>query len=116
MLHPLLENDICKCAHSGIVQMKSGSKSLLTINNVGVITINDLAQASIVGCTNNISGVPAPCTKLVNMPVSITSSLIDVGGQKVVLAEKISQITTDKGSPLMLQGIPKASGVFEVDK
>lgn len=116
MFHPLLETDICKCAHSGIVQVKSSSKNLFGINNVGVITINDLAQASIVGCTNNISGVAAPCTKLVNIPISTTSSLIDIGGEKVVLAEKIGQITTDKGSPLILQGNPKANGLLEVDK
>lgn len=116
MPHPLLETDMCKCAHSGIVQLKSNNKNLLSINNIGVITLSDLAQASIIGCTNNIAGVPAPCTKLVNMPNSIASSLLNLNGQQVVLAENMSQVTTDKGSPITIQGSPKAKGFFEISK
>ncbi|WP_181881899.1 hypothetical protein [Helicobacter sp. MIT 14-3879] len=78
MPHPLLEDDKIECIHKGKLILQSSTKDLLEINNAGVITINDLKQASIVGCFNNIVGIPSPRTKLVNIPESITSSLLKV--------------------------------------
>lgn len=115
MPHPLLETDSIECAHKGKVMFQSSTKDILCVEDVGMISLQDLANASIVGCTNNIVGVPSPCTKLANIPTSITSILLEVNNQKIVLAESISQVITDKGSPLILQGEPKAKDIFEVE-
>lgn len=85
-------------------------------NDAGLISLQDLANAVIIGCTNNIAGIPNPCTKLANIPNSITSSLLEIDNQKIVLAQAISQVLTDKGSPLILQGEPKAKDIFEIDE
>ena len=85
-------------------------------NDAGMISLQDLANVSIVGCTNNIAGVPSPCTKLANIPNSICSTLLEIDNQKIVLAQAISQVLTDKGSPLILQGKPKAKDIFELDE
>lgn len=116
MPHPLLETDICECMHKGRVVLNSSTKDLLDVENSGVITIDDLSKATILGCMNNIAGIPMPCTKLLNIPQSITSQSLNVNGQKVVIAEFINQITTDKGSPLILQGEAKAKGFLELDE
>jgi len=36
--------------------------------------------------------------------------------EKAVLAECISQVLTDKGSPIFLQGEPKAKGILEIEQ
>ena len=84
--------------------------------DAGVISLNDLVNAVIIGCTNNIAGIPNPCTKLVSIPNSITSSLLEIDNQKIVLAQTISQVITDKGSPLILQEEPKAKDILELDE
>lgn len=116
MPHPLLESDSLECIHKGKVLLQSSHKDFLNIKNVGIITLGDLKNASIAGCTNNIAGVLVPCSKLASIPESIASSLLEIKGQKVVLAELISQVLTDKGSPLILQGNPQAKGVFEIQE
>ena len=85
-------------------------------NDAGMISLSDLANASIIGCANNIAGVPSPCTKLVSIPNSICSTLLEIDNQKIVLAQAISQVLTDKGSPIILQGEPKAKDIFEIDE
>ncbi|MGX2973349.1 hypothetical protein [Helicobacter sp. T3_23-1059] len=42
--------------------------------------------------------------------------MLEINNQKIVLAQAISQVLTDKGSPLILQGQPKAKDIFEVDE
>ncbi|STQ84427.1 lipase family protein [Helicobacter fennelliae] len=84
--------------------------------DAGAISLQDLANAVIIGCANNIAGIPSPCTKLANIPNSITSSLLEIDNQKIVLAQAISQVITDKGSPLILQGEPKAKDILELDE
>lgn len=116
MPHPLLETDSCECMHKGKVTLESSTKDFLSVNDAGMITINDLLNASIVGCTNTLAGVPAPCTKLINVPSSIVSSLLQVNKQKIVLSEYINQVSTDKGSPLNLTGESKAKGIFEISQ
>ena len=120
-LNPLLESDTLECAHKGKVLLQSSTKDIMCVqdssnNDAGMISLGDLANATIVGCTNNIAGVPSPCTKLVNIPNSICSTLLEVDNQKIVLAQAISQVLTDKGSPLILQGKPKAKDIFELDE
>ena len=120
-LNPLLETDSVECAHKGKVLLQSSTKDLMCVqdssgNDAGMISLNDLANATIVGCTNNIAGVPSPCAKLVNIPNSICSTLLEINNQKIIIAQAISQILTDKGSPLILQGEPKAKNIFELDE
>ena len=121
MPNPLLESDNIECPHKGKVLLQSTTKDLMCVqdssgNDAGMISLDDLANATIIGCTNNIAGVPSPCTKLVNIPNSICSILLEINNQKIVLAQAISQVLTDKGSPLILQGEPKAKDIFEVDE
>lgn len=114
---PLLESDKLECIHKGKVLLKSSIGNLLSINNAGAITLQDLSQANIIGCQNQILGVPAPCTKLIiSTPESITSTLLEVNKEKIVLTEYINQVLTDKGSPLSLQESPKAKGLFEIEQ
>ena len=121
MPHPLLESDSLECPHKGKVLLQSSTKDLMCVqdssgNDAGMISLDDLANATIIGCTNNIAGVPSPCTKLVNIPNSICAILLEINNQKIVLAQAISQVLTDKGSPLILQGEPKAKDIFEIDE
>ena len=121
MPHPLLETDSLECPHKGKILLQSSTKDIMCVQdssnqNAGMISLQDLANASIIGCTNNIAGVPSPCTKLVNIPTSICSTLLEIDNQKIVLAQAISQVLTDKGSPLILQGEPKAKDIFEIDE
>ena len=120
-LNPLLETDKIECIHKGKVIFQSSTKDLMCVQDssgtdAGVINLQDLANAVIIGCTNNIAGIPNPCTKLVSIPNSITSSLLEIDNQKIVLAQAISQVITDKGSPLILQGEPKAKDILELDE
>ena len=120
-LNPLLESDTLECAHKGKVLLQSSTKDIMCVqdssnNDAGMISLGDLANATIVGCTNNIAGVPSPCTKLVNIQNSICSTMLEINNQKIVLAQAISQVLTDKGSPLILQGQPKAKDIFELDE
>ena len=120
-LNPLLETDKIECIHKGKVIFQSSTKDLMCVQDsngtdAGVINLQDLANAVIIGCTNNIAGIPNPCTKLANIPNSITSSLLEIDNQKIVLAKSISQVITDKGSPLILQGEPKAKDILELDE
>ena len=120
-LNPLLETDKIECIHKGKVIFQSSTKDLMCVQDssgtdAGVINLQDLANAVIIGCTNNIAGIPNPCTKLVSIPNSITSSLLEIDNQKIVLAQTISQVITDKGSPLILQGEPKAKDILELDE
>ena len=121
MPHPLLESDCVECAHKGKVLLQSSTKDIMCVqdssgNDAGMISLQDLANATIVGCTNNIAGAPSPCTKLVNIPTSICSTLLEINNQKIIIAQAISQVLTDKGSPLILQGEPKAKDIFELDE
>ena len=120
-LNPLLETDKIECIHKGKVLLQSSTKDLMCVQDssgtdAGAISLQDLANAVIIGCTNNIAGIPNPCTKLVSIPNSITSSLLEIDNQKIVLAQAISQVITDKGSPLILQGEPKAKDILELDE
>ena len=42
MLHPLLESDKLECIHKGKVLLQSSISNLLSINNAGAITLQDL--------------------------------------------------------------------------
>ncbi|WP_245596269.1 hypothetical protein [Helicobacter rodentium] len=115
MPHPLLESDICECSHKGKVIFPSSHKNFLLVTEAGILTPSDLSKAKIIGCTNPIIK-GGPCTKLVSIPESITTNLLIIENEKAVLAECISQVLTDKGSPIFLQGEPKAKGILEIER
>lgn len=90
-LNPLLESDNIECAHKGKVLLQSSTKDLMCVQDssgtdAGVISLQDLANVVIIGCTNNIAGIPNPCTKLVSIPNSICSTLLEINNQKIVKA------------------------------
>ncbi|RDU58695.1 hypothetical protein CQA44_12295, partial [Helicobacter sp. MIT 14-3879] len=63
-LHPLLEDDEIKCPHNGIVKLKSKLGKSIKSNNIPIILESDLLYSSIIGCSNNIAGIPSPCTQV----------------------------------------------------
>ena len=114
MPHPLLETDTLQCAHQGRITLTSSTKGLFSINNAGVISLDDLSKASI-SCPNPITN-GGPCSKIANIPQSVSSKMLEIDSQKIVLCENISLVTTDKGVPLKLSGEPQAKGYFEIDE
>ncbi|TLD94263.1 hypothetical protein LS80_010265 [Helicobacter trogontum] len=61
MLHPILEDDEIKCPHNGVVKLKSNKGKPFTSKGIPLVLESDLLHSSIIGCTNNIAGVPTPC-------------------------------------------------------
>ncbi|WP_394966783.1 hypothetical protein [uncultured Helicobacter sp.] len=61
LLHPILEDDEIKCPHNGVVKLKSNKGKPFTSKGIPMILESDLLHSSIIGCTNNIAGVPTPC-------------------------------------------------------
>ena len=114
MPYPLLESDTLQCAHGGSITLTSSTKEFFSINNTGVISLKDLANANI-ACPNPTTSGGA-CTKIATIPQAIASKILTIDSQKIVLCEHISLVTTDKGSPLSLQGTPKAKGYFEIEE
>ena len=56
-LNPLLESDSVECTHKGKVLLQSNTKDLMCVqdsnnNDAGMISLQDLANATIVGCAN----------------------------------------------------------------
>ncbi|WP_338074419.1 hypothetical protein [Helicobacter trogontum] len=64
MLHPILEDDEIKCPHNGVVKLKSNKGKSFTSKGIPLVLESDLLHSSIMGCTNNIAGVPTPCTSV----------------------------------------------------
>ena len=62
MLHPVLEDNEIKCPHGGVVKLKSNKGKSFKSQGIPMILESDLLNSSIIGCTNNILGVPTPCT------------------------------------------------------
>ena len=62
-LHPILEDNEIKCPHNGIVKLKSIKGKNFKSNNISMILESDLLNSPIIGCANNILGVPNPCTQ-----------------------------------------------------
>lgn len=112
-MKPLLENDKVVCAHNGMVQLKSDKGKDLNVDGNPVITKSDLMNASISGCTHNIAGVPKPCTKITQIPDNALSTLIETGGEAVVLEDMLSMVMTDNGVPLQLQGNQEKSLILD---
>ena len=104
MLCPVLEDDVLMCPHGGQVQLKSNKGKPFKSNGVPLILEPDLINAPISGCSNNILGVPTPCTTVAVIPPAALS-MKKFNGEKAVMQDYASMIMTDKGVPL--QCIPK---------
>lgn len=112
-MKPLLENDILTCAHNGIVQLKSNLGADLNVDGAGVITKSDLLNAAIIGCSNNIAGIPKPCLKIAQIPPNALSQNLLVNDEEIVLEDMISSILTDNSVPLQMPSKKEKS--LEVD-
>ena len=100
LLYPVLEDDVIMCPHGGRVQLKSIKGKPFQSDGVPIILEPDMQNALISGCTNNILGVPTPCTMVVNIPPAALS-LKTLNGEKAVMQDYVSLIMTDKGFPLI---------------
>jgi len=114
--NPLLESDMITCIHNGIVQLKSHNGALFEIEGVAVITQRDLLNAKIIGCANNIAGVPSPCSMVAMIPLSAVSCMLEINNDGVIFRSQVSTILTDKGFPLILQNKSPNNDVFLDDK
>lgn len=103
-LCPVLEDDVLICPHGGTVQLKANKGKPFKSQGVPLILEPDLINAPISGCSNNILGVPQPCTMVAVIPPAALS-LKKLNGEKAVMQDYVSMIMTDKGVPL--QCIPK---------
>ena len=63
-LHPILEDNEIKCPHNGVVQLKSNKGKSFKSKDIPMILESDLLNSFIIGCTNNIAGVPTPCMQI----------------------------------------------------
>lgn len=102
MLTPLLKGDKVTCMHGGEVMLVSQDGEPFCNDSDSFILGNDLLQASITGCNNNILGVPRPCTKIVLVPPSALS-ITKFNNQGVVIQEHLQTIMTDNMVGLMLK-------------
>lgn len=116
-LNPLLESDAIECAHKGKIVAFSSNK-LLEIDGSCALTKQDLLNAKIIGCTHQIAGFLKPCQAITIIPESALSTMLEIEGDKVILAQRITQIFTDNGAPLQFAkgAEPKAKDIFELDE
>lgn len=103
-LCPVLEDDVIMCPHGGQVQLKSNKGKPFKSQGVPLILEPDLINAPISGCSNNVLGVPQPCTMVAVIPPAALS-MKKLNSEKAVMQDYVSMIMTDKGVPL--QCIPK---------
>ena len=102
---PLLQSDKVSCIHGGKLNLISNNGKTLSLNGKGAIVKSDLLNAKIIGCPNNILGVPTPCMAVLNIPENALNKNLNIENECVINAEMISLITTDKGFPLKLEGV-----------
>ena len=100
MLHPILEDTEIKCPHNGIVQLKANKGKPFTSKGIPLVLESDLLNASIIGCTNNIAGVPTPCTSVAVILPS-ARGLKKFNDDYPIMQDLVSSgCLTDKGFPL----------------
>ena len=101
MLHPILEDTEIKCPHNGIVQLKANKGKPFTSKGIPLVLESDLLNASIIGCTNNIAGVPTPCTSVAVILPS-ARGLKKFNDDYPIMQDLVaSGCLTDKGFPLI---------------
>ena len=101
MLHPVLEYNEIKCPHGGIVKLKSNKGKSFKSKGIPMILESDLLNSQIIGCTNNILGVPTPCT-LISSILPTARALKKYNGDYPIMQDLVNgNIFTDKGFPLI---------------
>ncbi|SQC36460.1 lipase family protein [Helicobacter fennelliae] len=108
MLHPILEDNEIKCPHNGVVQLKSNLGKSITDKNIPFILESDLLNSPIIGCTNNIAGVPTPCTQVAFILPS-ARALKKHNGDYPIMQDLVSSgVFSDKGFPLICTPKPNS--------
>ena len=101
MLHPILEDNEIKCPHNGVVKLKSNKGKSFTSKGIPMVLESDLLNASIIGCTNNIAGIPTPCTSVAVILPS-ARGLKKFNDDYPIMQDLVaSGCLTDKGFPLV---------------
>ena len=113
LLHPILEDNEIKCPHNGVVKLKSNKGKPFTSKGIPLVLESDLLNASIIGCTNNIAGVPTPCTSVAVILPS-ARGLKKFNDDYPIMQDLVSSgCLTDKGFPLVCT--PKEN-TFRINK
>ncbi|WP_245945879.1 hypothetical protein [Helicobacter didelphidarum] len=99
-LCPILEDNELKCPHNGRVKLKSNKGKSFKSQGIPMILESDLLNASIVGCTNNIAGVPTPCT-LVSVILPSARAYKKYNDDYPIMQDLcVSGVLSDKGFPI----------------
>ena len=101
MLHPILEDNELKCPHNGVVKLKSNKGKSFKSKGIPMILESDLINSSIVGCTNNIAGIPTPCT-LISVILPSARAFKKYNDDYPIMQDLVSSgVMSDKGFPLI---------------
>ena len=99
-LHPILEDNEIKCPHNGVVKLKANRGKPFTSKGIPMVLESDLLNAQILGCANNIAGVPTPCTSVAVILPS-ARGLKKFNDDYPIMQDLVaSGCLTDKGFPL----------------
>lgn len=93
----------CKCPHQGVLN-GSASGDAFTLGGVPTVTVTDLASATIAGCQHYIGPTHVPCVNLTNFNIPLEGA--DLNGIPVADADKVSELMTNNGVPVSLEGDP----------
>ena len=100
-LHPILEDNELKCPHNGVVKLKSNKGKSFKSKGIPMILESDLINSSIVGCTNNIAGVPTPCTMVATILPNVRG-LKKFNDDYPIMQDLVSSgVMSDKGFPII---------------
>ena len=100
MLHPILEDNEIKCPHNGVVRLKANRGKSFTSKGIPLVLESDLLNSPIIGCTNNIAGVPTPCSS-VSVILPSARGLKKFNDDYPIMQDLVSSgCLTDKGFPL----------------
>ena len=100
-MHPILEDNEIKCPHNGVVKLKSNKGKPFKSKGIPMILESDLINSSIVGCTNNIAGIPTPCT-LISVILPSARALKKYNDDYPIMQDLVSgNVFSDKGFPLI---------------
>ena len=101
MLHPILEDTEIKCPHNGVVKLKSNKGKPFKSKGIPLVLESDLLYSSIIGCTNNIAGVPTPCAS-VSVILPSARGLKKFNDDYPIMQDLVSSgVMSDKGFPLI---------------
>ena len=100
-LHPILEDNELKCPHNGVVKLKSNKGKSFKSKGIPMILEFDLLYSQIIGCTNNIAGVPTPCTMVATI-LPNARGLKKFNDDYPIMQDLVSSgVMSDKGFPLI---------------